>query len=329
MACFDNIISHKGGCTSVSGLLLDQLVTVREVEQYVSDNVTAAHFISEKIDFAVTVVKNEAINNFQKYYIPRTIVDDKRAGFFQQDKVLNAAEAKMKGLELELCRQDTYYELYVSKIETYFDYTGNVSVLVVDTMTGQTLDTITVASVAGQVVETYVGKAYKAEKRKRRIGFVYDATSIGNYKTSLIGEGCTACNHNKYSISGLVEGRNIQYNVGSTPTLSNITSGSDTAGISVRYNVSCDSESWLCNYRNMLALPILYRTAELIMEYALYNSERFNSSADQKSRLNERLLKYHEDYRKSLETVLKNILPPTDGICFECKRTAKYVTTLP
>ena len=327
MGCFDNIISYKGGCTSVSGLMLDQLVTLKEIESYTES--TGPELIDEKIDFAITNVKNEVNSHFQKYYIPRTILDDRRAGFIQEDKVENAAEAKMKGLELELCSQDSYFELYVSAIETYLNYTGNFNVLVIDTMTGQTLDTIAVTSVAGQVVTTYVGKSYKAEMRKRRIGFVYDATSIPNYKTSLIGEGCTACNKNKYSLSGIVNGRTIKYDIGSTPVLANISSAADTAGLSVRFNVTCDNESWICNYRNLLALPILYRTAELIMDYAMFNSDRLNSQAVKKSQVEARQMKYHEDYVKALDVVLKNMVVPTDNYCFECLRSAKYVTTLP
>lgn len=329
MACFDNIISYKGGCTSVSGLLLDQLVTIREVESYIEDNGSASEFIDEKIDFAIDNVKAEVNSYFQKQYIPKTILDDKRAGYFDQDKVEVAAEAKYKGLELELCDQDTYYELYVNSIETYLNHTGNVSLLIIDTMTGQTLDTVTIASVAGQVVTTYVGNTYKAEKRKRRIGFVYDATSIPNYKTSLIGEGCYACNEGKYNLSGIVKGRNIEYGLADTPVLANIDSNSDTSGISVRFNVSCDNESWICNYRNLLAMPILYRTAELIMDYALFNSDRINSSAVKKNMVEARQMKYHEDYEKTLKNVLHNMNTPKDGMCFNCSRSAKYVTTLP
>lgn len=328
MACFDNIISYNG-CTTNEGIQnLHQLVTLKELESYVDDG-TVEQLITSKIDFAVKNVINDVNSHFQKKYIPRTIIDDARAGFFDETKTEIAAEAKYKGVELELCDQDTYYDLYINSVETYLNYTGNVDLLVVDTMTGETLDTITISSVAGEIVTTYVGKSYKAEKRKRRIGFVYDATSIPNYKTNLIGEGCHACNQNKYTLSGIVNGRNIEYTIGQSPILTNISSGSDTSGISLRFNVSCDNESWICNYRNLLALPILYRTAELIMDYAMFNTDRVNSQSVKKSNIDARQMKYHEDYVKSLDTVLKNIKPPIDGICFECHRNAKYVTTLP
>ena len=330
MACFDNIIGYKGGCDAASGMLIDQLVTTKEIESFIdADYGSASEFIDEKISFAVTNVVNEATNHFQSYYIPKTILDDKRAGFFDQDQTEIAAEAKYKGLELELCDQDTYYELYVSSIESYFNYTGSVDVLIIDTMTGETLDTITIASVADTIVTTYVGKSYKAEKRKRRIGFVYDASSVPNYKTELISAGCHACNQGRYNLSGIVQGRNISYGLATTPILANIGSESNTSGLSVRFNVSCDNESWICNYRNLLALPILYRTAELIMDYAVFNTDRLNSQAVKKQVLEARQMKYHEDYLAALDTVLKNMIPPTDGYCFSCKRNAKYITTLP
>ena len=67
MACFDNIISYKGGCSSVSGLLLDDLIPIREVEKYVGeDYATAGELIEDKIDFAVRLIKKELIGMFQQ-----------------------------------------------------------------------------------------------------------------------------------------------------------------------------------------------------------------------------------------------------------------------
>jgi len=40
--CFDNIISYKGGCESVSGLLLDNLIPIREAEKYTGEDYVSA-----------------------------------------------------------------------------------------------------------------------------------------------------------------------------------------------------------------------------------------------------------------------------------------------
>ena len=331
MACFDNIISYKGGCTSASGLLLDNLIPIREVEKYVGDDYsTAAELIEEKIDFAVSNVKNEIITQFKDAYIPRTILENKRAGFIAETQTEKAAAAQYRGIELRVCNNESYLSLYVSSIDTYLNHTGALNVLVIDTMTGETLDTITVRSVAGEVVTTYVDKTYNAEKRKRRIAFVYDCTSIPNYLTSLIGEGCTTCNGGQYNLNDWITGRAIKYDTGATPILTNISGHQDTAGLSINFSLMCDQESWLCSQRNLLAMPLLYRTAELILEYAYFNSDRFNSKTSiRKDEIKERIGLYHSDYKSHMEAILRNIKTPMDGICFTCKPRSKSITTLP
>jgi len=331
MGCFDNIISYKGGCSSVSGLLLDDLIPIREVEKYVGeDYATAGELIDDKIDFAVRLIKKELIGMFQHNYIPRTILENKRAGFIAETQTEKAAAAQYRGIELRVCNQESYLSLYVSSIDTYLNYTGALNVLVIDTMTGETLDTIAVTSVAGQVVTTYVDKTYNAEKRKRRIAFVYDCTSIPNYLTSLIGEGCITCNGGQYNLNDWITGRSIKYDTGATPVLANIDGHTDTAGLSINFSLVCDQESWLCASRNLLAMPIMYRAAEAILEYAYFNSDRFNSKTSiRKDEIKERIGLYHSDYQKQMELILKNIKTPMDGICFTCKPRSKSVTTLP
>ena len=331
MSCFDNIISYKGGCSSVSGLLLDDLIPIREVEKYVGEDYsTASELIEDKIDFAVRLIKKELIGMFQHNYIPRTILENKRAGFIAETQTEKSAAAQFRGIELRVCNQESYLSLYVSSIDTYLNYTGALNVLVIDTMTGQTLDTIAVTSVAGEVVTTYVNKTYNAEKRKRRIAFVYDCTSIPNYLTSLIGEGCTTCHGGQYNLNDWITGRSIKYDVADTPILANIDGHTDTAGLSINFSLICDQEGWLCAHRNLLALPIMYRTAQAILEYAYFNSERFNAkTAIRKDEIKERIGLYHSDYTKQMELILKNIKTPMDGICFTCKPRSKSVTTLP
>lgn len=331
MAWIDGIISYKGGCTSVSGLLLDQLIPYTEAEQYVTaDYGTAGELIEEKIDFAIDHIVNEMVTQFSSSYIPKTILENKRAGFISETQTLKAAAAQFRGIELRVCNQQSYLSLYVSSIDTYLNFTGAVSILVIDTMTGQTLDTIAVTSVAGEVVTTYVDKTYNAEKRKRRIAFVYDCTTIPNYLTNLIGSGCVSCNKGQYNLNGFITGRTIKYDTGDTPILANISSHSDTAGLSINFSLVCDNESWLCAHRKQLALPILYRTASLIMEFAYFNSDRFNTKASiNRGDIKDRMSMYHTDYESQMKIILQNIQTPMDGICFTCKPRSKSITTLP
>lgn len=330
MGCFDEIIGYKG-CTTGAGILLDNLVPYSEVQKYVTaDYEDASELIDEKIAFAIKNVTKEIGANFRANYQPKTIIDSKRAGFFDEDQKLKLASPEFRGIELEICNRDSYYSLYVSEIQTYLNYTGAVSLLVIDTMNGETLDTIAINSVAGEISTTYVNRTYNAEKRKRRIAFVYDCTSIPNYLTSLIGDGCSTCNKGLYNISNIVKGRSIKYDTADTPILSNINGHTDTAGLSLVFTLHCDNESWICANRSLLELPILNRVAELIMEFALFNSDRFNTNtAIDKEQLEARMMKYHEDYESQMKITLAGMITPSDGVCFVCNRRRKYVTTLP
>lgn len=332
--CFDGIISWKGGCESPTGLLLDNVVRASEVEQFITaDYSNINELIEEKLDFAIRNVVNECIAKYQYAIIPRTVIENQRIGFFAENQTLKAAiPNKYAGVELECANTLSYFELYVSEISLYVNYTGDVRVYVIDTMTGEELDTITVAAVAGVPSTTYVGKGYPSNKRKRRIAFVYDADSIQSYLTNTIGDGCFSCTGGRYAVGQYINGRSIQYPSSGAGILANITTLNHTAGVSVNYNLRCDNESWLCAHRNALALPILYRTAEELLFFAveMAKSERLNSkvSIDRES-LERRHMKAHEDYASQMGLVLKNIVPPNDGVCFVCRQTSKYVTTLP
>lgn len=334
MECFDGLIGWKGGCDAPTGLLLDNVVRASEIEQFITaDYANVNDFIEEKINFAIDNVVTEAIANFRYQIIPRTILDNQRIGYFADNQTAVAAVGKMAGVELQISNRTSYFELYISHVETYLNYTGNVTASVIDTLTGAVLDTFTIASVAGVPVTTYVDKAYRAEKRNRRIAVVYDATTIGSFNTTITGDGsCSSCTGGKYTVGSYIAGRPISYTVGGTPILANLSSLTHCAGVSVVYNLRCDSESWICAHRNALKLPILYRAAEEILFFAveIAKSERLNSKTNiDREALERRMTKAHEDYRTHMDIQLKNIVPPQDGLCFVCKQTAKYVTTLP
>jgi hypothetical protein len=330
MGCFDGIIGYKG-CTTSDGILLDNLVPYSEVQKYVTaDYEDASELIEEKIAFAIKNVTKEIGANFRDNYKPKTIIDSKRAGLFGETQTEKAASPEFRGIELEICNVDSYYSLYVSEIQTYLNYTGAVSLLVIDTMNGETLDTIAITSVAGELSTTYVNKTYNADKRRRRIAFVYDCTSIPNYLTTLLGDECSTCNKGLYNISNIIKGRSIRYATADTPILSNLEGHTDTAGLSLVFTLHCDNESWICTNRSLLELPLLNRVAELIMEFALFNSDRFNTdTAINKEQINARMMKYHEDYESQMKITLAGMISPSDGVCFVCNKRRKYVTSLP
>jgi hypothetical protein len=331
LTCFDDVLQWKGGCEAPTGLLLDDVVRVAEVEKFLTaDYASVNELIESKRDFAIRNVVNECVAKFRSQLIPKTILENKRAGYWADNAVAVAAGAQMRGMELEICNTDTFYEIYLSEVETLLQVSGDVTMYVVDTLTGQTLHEFTVVSVAGVPTTTYVDLTIKAAKRKRRIGIVYDATSVGSYQTAMMQSGCLGCTGGRYVVGRYVSGRPITYTVGATPTAANVSGANSTGGISALYNLRCDMESWLCINRNVLALPILYRTAREILFYGLEMSDRANTKTNiDRASVERRMNKAHSDYEEQIGIALRNIVPPNDGVCFICNRRAMYATTLP
>ena len=118
-------------------MLLDELIPIKEVEQYVGEDYsTAAELIDDKIEFAVKNVVAEIGGHFAKSYIPRTILSDKRAGFIAETQTEKPqATNTLRGIELRVCNKESYFAMYVSSIDTYLNYTGALNILVIDTMT--------------------------------------------------------------------------------------------------------------------------------------------------------------------------------------------------
>ena len=101
-------------------------------------------------------------------------------------------------------------------------------------------------------------------------------------------------------------------------------------GLSVWLSIECDHESWLCNIKQQLAIPMLYKTAELAMEYGVFNTERENTSTVRdKGQLKERQLMYHETYNDKMKKALAAIVLPSDSDCFVCKRRNRVTVAIP
>ena len=81
---------------------------------------------------------------------------------------------------------------------------------------------------------------------------------------------------------------------------------------------------------NLVALPILYKFGEEIMNYSIYYSNRQNSKTNiDYDRNKERLEMYKQAYNDSLGASIKKINLPTNDICFKCNETVKSLVILP
>lgn len=328
-SCLQNIISLKG-CdvpAPVSGLWLDTLGISRDFISQVMTQEFASErdFFTSQRDLAIEELASQVHLGLQPKYKSVSVSKNFRVGHINENKVI-VTGGGIKGVLYELCDNDSYLNLFMSEFSLFTDYSGDIDINVYDLLQGTIIDTITVASTAGEVVTVYPSKKYFADKKKLSLFFGYDSTGINSYKTTTR-KGCSNCG----GTTGILTTYNsIQAGsfTGAQPFIkSNFTPLTETGGLSIVHSLECDHKQWLCGISGSLGLPILYKTACKIIEYGLYESpnRRVNTNVTlNKEVLRERLTDYEFKTRESVDAILKNVRLPQDDKCFVCESTANY-----
>lgn len=333
--CFADIIGYKGNCEAVtpsSGLYVENIgITSKECDYYInSEYRNGEALITDKIDFASTLVRKTIGNHFASYINNKSLIDSNLLGHYQDSLQLKTGVANtLGGISVTLNNSRSYFSVYVNSISLQISTTQSVNVFVYNLVTGELLDTIAVSCVANKVVTSYVNKTYSSNKRKLDLIFVYDTENISSNTCQLDYGGCVACNGYTYS-NGYISAQPIYMTETDAKIRSSLTSTSHTFGLSINYSIQCSIDNWLCEIANLMALPILYKTGIEIMQYALYYSTRQTSSVNIDAEKNkERLALYQQSYSESLEATIKKINMPKYDSCFKCEEYIKSAIILP
>lgn len=338
MACFDDYITVEGNCsdgTPGSGYTLKDIgITLTELNQIVTRDFKNGKTLGEeKIEFAIKYIANDIFNHFAGKFRSSSILDNQRIGYPQSNlQTVAAIAATSKGIEIEMCNNDSFVDIYISEVSLFLNYTGNVSVKIYDLHQNKLLDTITVAAVANQISTSFVNKTYTSDRRDLNLAIIYDASTIDSFKTDLKNGGCSDCAGGGSAswVSPYFKARGIKIANASDKIKSNLVGMAETGGLAIQYNINCNYNAWLCSIRNMIALPILYKSGEALMEFALHNSDRLNSKTIlDLDNVEARWKLYQEKYISTLQNILKNIKLPSDSRCFDCREKNKTVTMLP
>lgn len=330
MDCLAEIIGLRGGCEDISvssSIYLDTKVTHNELNKYVdqndfANNTTAKLFASLRTQAALEIV-DEINAHMANGYIAKTMVRNTFLGDAGTTLVSSAATAKLKGVRLEQYSSYPSYAYRVTRIGFIGNYTGNVSVIYYNGLTGQQLATDTIAAVANTRVELDVNRQFRCEI----LMIVYDATAIDGYQTKLNGTGtCYTC-RDKNKVNSHSYGQPISATIGTPLTYDNV---SDMGGLTISFGIECDHQTWICRIKQQLGTAMLYKTAELAMEYALNNTTRENTETIRDfDQLGERHQMYHEQYTGSITRALKAISLPNDPDCFRCQRKNRIGVQIP
>lgn len=337
MACFDDIVTVGGACTTpvpTSGLTLNDIgITLKFLNDIVTEDYKNGEALAnQKIGLAVKVISNQINLHFADKFRTTSLLEGARAGF-PQDNLKNIAgtAGKLKGIELEICNRTSFVDLYISELSLQTTFTGNIDVLVYDLIQGTLLDTIVVPTIANEISSVFVNKTYKSNRKKLHLIFVYDTSAITSISTTIAGSGCSTCGGLGIGrLNTFLSGRGVKIDAIDLKIDSNLEGSSETGGMSIVYSINCNHEDWLCTKRNVLGLPILYKAAAEILEFALDDSDRNNSKTIiDRDIMQEKFDKMEFKYRESLDNILKTILLPDDKMCYSCNPKSIHKIILP
>ena len=335
--CFDDIIGLRGSCTtpaSTSGLWMDDIgIDLAELDSIINKSqIDSVDFFEKKREFALRQIIQLIHTHYSDKYKTNTILRSGRIGFGKENQEVVAASAVLKGIEIELCNDDSFVDVFVSSISLQVNTNGVVNVLVYDLFQNLLLDTIPLTAVSGRTVTVYPNKLYKSVRKELDIIFVYDATNFSSVKTMITQSGCKGCGSggSMNYLNQYLSTRSVSIPSASAKIESNLTGISDTGGLSLMYAIQCNYEEWLCTISNSIALPVLFKTAYEVMDYTINNSLRLNTATTiNLETAAKRRDEYDKRYQDSIQALLQNIKLPQDEKCFECRQKSKHVVILP
>ena len=344
--CYDSLLGLQG-CDRpepTTGLYIDDLgINQTLLGQLITDQYNSGVELFEaKRAFAWRKMSTDILSRLSPMMKADTVVESKRIG----QVVSNAANidtavgaGKYTGIRVTIDPNTTsFLNFYLSsfKIDIYTMSTP-VEIFVYDMSTLKLIDSFFYQS---EAVEQFIGKTFKANRRKMDLAFVYeslyDTTKMIPKKGS-----CTDCGGSLRAVHvcPFVDAIGIELTVSGTDVVSS-KSKKYTQGMSLVYNVNCDREAWLCSIGGLMAMPLAYATAVEIYNYGLTISpnQRVNTTVSVNTGFatsdpNDGMIAGRDiaatRYNEELTAMLQNMRLPDDNTCFDCRKNMKYVTALP
>jgi len=305
---------------------LDDKVTYSELEDIISqkDHLSIDAMFTSWREQASREVVQAVHEAFKDRYNNRSVVGASLIGQ-TGDKLKPVAVAPVtRGLRFYRCHEWPSVAYRLTQVGFIGQVTGNVVLTYYDGITGQVLGTDTIAAIAGQNVTLTVNRLFRGV---RILNIGYDATATAAYTTNVCSSVCYTC-PNAHRVNSLTDGYGFTSDVGNV--LSNLKNSNDAAGLSVVMALECDSEGWMCSIRQNFAMPMLWKVAELAVEYAIFNTNRNNTKVlRDHDLLKERQLMYRENFDRSMAQAVKTVVLPNDPVCFKCNRRSRIAVAIP
>ena len=336
--CFDNLIAIRDMCDnpeSHSGLFIEDAgVSIHELNELVTREYrNGVDLFNKKLAFSISSVSSKVHTYLSPKYLANSVLENSRVGIFQDNlKMISGELDKLRGIHFELVDSTSYLEMFVSEISVQTNYSGKIDISVIDLTQGKLIDTIPIDSVADEISAVFVNKTYRSNRRKLNLLFAYDTSSINSNTTYLNrNANCAGCSPRNRILNQYMRITPCQIDKSGPFINENLTGRTDTAGLSIVYSLNCNHRDWLCSVSNVIAIPVLWKTAAEIMQHGMLNSpnEQMTSRTINMDLLEKRFAVYDQNFRESFSEMMSNIVLPSDEKCFVCKGKIKHAIMIP
>jgi len=337
LTCLDDLIGIRGECgtptTPTSGLYVQDIpfLTVKNADAGINeDQKSGFELIQDKMAFAKKLIVDDVVNFYSPKIQTASVVENETIGFYRDNLQAVASEAGYyKGINIRV-DQYPYLEFYLSSVWLQLNAAVTTNIYVFDLVSGTTLDTISITTVANTPTEKVFNKSYRTNKQKLNLFICIDASAAGAYESYLNVSGageCGSCAPKSYG-NNYLKAYAKKLATGSSKILDNLSGISNTNGMSLNYSLNCVIEPFLCTIANKIAMPLLYKTGSEILKELKY-SKRLNSVVTLHSKdIEELQAEYENEYRDRMERLLTRVQLPND-ICFACNPRIKNTVSIP
>lgn len=338
MGCLDNLVGVRGCGSSARDFYVNDLtgISIPDFDKAISpEHTNASAALSDIVTFATRYVENNINVHLGTKYQLKSFIENDTLGYYYQNKEEIAAQATyLTGYEVRI-DSVPYLKLFIQGLRLFVNNSGSVPVYIYDLTLGKLLDTVTVTSVAGEIVSVDDLDLEYLTKKQRLHLFIGYTSTFTSYKTSYISpyapmsvnEECDNVCSGKYR-NQFIYFRSAKILSASAKIAQNLEGNEYGSGLSLNYSLQCSFTEVLCNARNMVAMPVLYKAGELIMK-ELKHSKRLTPVVTVYAKNHDELMKdYQAEYSKQMEELLLNMNMP-DSVCFSCTPSVKTRVSFP
>lgn len=327
--CFDGLIVLDKTCAAGSGYMtLQSLDGINEtmLANLTGPEDTVASMVDECEQWARAELRNDVVAYFANRINPRTFIDRKHVGDPDEDQELMTGNTGIGGILIEINQPRSNSVLRLGALGLYAATTGTVTITMYDLEDGSIAATYDLEVEAGKSITEDVQIVLPAYRKRKAYFLAHDLTSF--YRTWSNEHGsCGTCSQGYRHGGVTINGARLADGLAKKRTNLRITS--DTSGLMAVVTVGCDHGQMLCEVRNAIAMPYLYKVGEGLMRRGIHAVERMNSQRLNIELLKERAAFYAEKYAEQLNRTLGKMRIPDDPMCFTCVKPVMTRIAIP